>query len=139
MHDNDVLDNWEFEKNDARNQPPAQSDGEESVALLKTFNTEEEAYVAAAALENEGIKAQVIAATTGQLTPFAYGNIRLYVAESQVEDAYLVIANLKNHQEVYDNPRLSAGRIMVILLVGLFVIGLVLRLLGLFFDVLQAQ
>ena len=106
----------------------------EPVAMLRTFNTEEQAHFVAATLRTEGIPAHIVSATTSQLTPFAYGNIRLYVAQSQVKKAEEILKEFDARQEVYADPSLSAGRILVILVAGLFVIGLILRVIQLIFG-----
>ena len=98
------------------------------VAMLRTFNTEEQAHLVAATLRTEGVDAHIVSSATSQMTPFAYGNVRLYVAQSQVEKAEDVLKEFNARQEVYADPSLSAGRILVILVAGLFVIGLILRL-----------
>lgn len=99
------------------------------VVMLRTFNMEEQAHLAAAALRAEGIDAHVVSAATSQLTPFAYGNIRLYVAQSQKEEAENILKELNARQEVYSEPQVSAGRILVIIVVGIFAIGLIIRLI----------
>ena len=99
------------------------------VVMLRTFNMEEQAHLAAAALRAEGIDAHVVSAATSQLTPFAYGNIRLYVAQSQKEEAENILKELNARQEVYSEPQVSAGRILVIVVVGIFAIGLIIRLI----------
>ena len=119
---NDAFD----ENNDAEERQP--------VIMLRTFNTEEQAHLAAAALHAEGIDAHVVSATTGQLTPFAYGNVRLFVAQSQKELAENVLKDFGAKQEVYSEPQLSAGRILVILVAGIFMIGLLVRLVQVLFG-----
>lgn len=104
------------------------------VVMLRTFNTEEQAQLVAATLRAEGVDAHVVSATTGQLTPFAYGNVRLYVAQSQQEKAELILKEFNARQEIYDEPQLSAGRILIILIAGLFMIGLVLRIVQVIFG-----
>lgn len=104
------------------------------VVMLRTFNTEEQAQLVAATLRAEGVDAHVVSATTGQLTPFAYGNVRLYVAQSQQEKAELILKEFNARQEIYDEPQLSAVRILIILIACLFVIGLVLRLAQVIFG-----
>lgn len=104
------------------------------VVMLRTFNMEEQAHLAAAALRAEGIDAHVVSAATSQLTPFAYGNIRLYVAQSQKEEAENILKELNARQEVYSEPQVSAGRILVIIVVGIFAIGLIIRLIQALFN-----
>ncbi len=108
----------------------------QSVVMLRTFNTEEQAHLAAATLRSSGIDAHVVSASTGQLTPFAYGNVRLFVAKSQVEMAENVLKEGAAKQEIYDEPHLSAGRILVIMVAGIFAMGLVIRLIQLVFSFL---
>ena len=82
---------------------------EDEVVMLKTFNTEEQAHICAASLKNEGVDAHVITSVTGQLTPFAYGMVRLFVAESQVEEATAILKRYEAEEAVYENPRLSSA------------------------------
>jgi hypothetical protein len=64
------------------------------VRMLQTFNTEEQAQLVAAQLRAVGIPAHVVTATTSGMTPFAYGNVRLFVAESQATAAAEVLAQV---------------------------------------------
>ena len=105
------------------------SEPRQSVVMIRTFNTEEQAHLTAATLRADGIDAHVVSAATGQLTPFAYGNVRLFVAESQVLQAENILKDLVVREEVYSNPSLSAARILIILVAGIFIMGLFLRLL----------
>ena len=107
------------------------------VVMLQTFNTEEQAYLTAVTLRAAGIDAHVVSASTGQLTPFAYGNVRLFVAESQLAMAENVLKEFSAKQEIYDEPQLSAGRILVIMVAGIFGIGLVIRLAQILFGYLN--
>jgi hypothetical protein len=99
---------------------------EDEVVMLKTFNTEEQAHISAAALKNEGIDAHVITSVTGQMTPFAYGMVRLFVAESQVEEAAAILKRTEAEESVYENPKLSSSRILMIIAVGILAIALIL-------------
>jgi hypothetical protein len=108
----------------------------QSVVMLRTFNTEEQAHLAAATLHSAGIDAHVVSASTGQLTPFAYGNVRLFVAKSQMEMAENVLKEGSAMQEVYNDPQLSAGKILIVLVAGIFAMGLILRLIQLIFGFL---
>ena len=105
------------------------SEPRQSVVMIRTFNTEEQAHLTAATLRADGIDAHVVSAATGQLTPFAYGNVRLFVAESQVLQAENILKDLVVREEVYSTPSLSAARILIILVAGIFIMGLFLRLL----------
>lgn len=126
---NDILDKLDWEDEDDRYQDNIDDHIENSVIMLKSFNTEEEAQVCAAVLKNEGIEAQVITSSTGGMTPFAYGNIRLFVAASQEEEAHSIIKRLDAEKEVFDNPSISAQRILGFMIVGLIMIGFIIYLL----------
>jgi ABC-type methionine transport system ATPase subunit len=129
----DILDNIDWEnEHPEENEESHSSHHEEEVVMLKTFNTEEQAHICAASLKNEGIDAHVITSVTGQLTPFAYGMVRLYVAESQVEEAAASIKRTEAEQEVYDNPSMSSTRILMIVMVGIFAIALIIGLVQYF-------
>jgi hypothetical protein len=125
--DNNILDKMDWEENE-----PFNADNEETsdngVMMIKTFNKEEEAQVCAAALKNEGIDAHVISSTTSGMTPFAYGNIRLFVAESQEEEAHKIIQRLNAEREVFSNPQDSAVHILAIIAIGLVIISILLYL-----------
>ena len=97
------------------------------VVTLQTFSNEEQAHVAAAALRAEGIEARVVTASTSQLTPFAYGNVRLFVAESQADEARAFLKIHDTRQQVFENPRLSAMRILLIIIVALFALAFASR------------
>jgi hypothetical protein len=99
------------------------------VTMLQTFTTEQEADVAAAILEGEGIMSRVVASITGPMTPFAYGNVRLFVATSQAEEAAKVLRKMTGKEHVDDGPKVSSTQILTIMVVGIFVIGLIIRLL----------
>jgi ABC-type methionine transport system ATPase subunit len=120
--------NEESEENRAEHLPYS----EQEVVMLKTFNTEEQAHICAVVLKNEGIDAHVITSATGQMTPFAYGMVRLYVAESQVDDATTIIKRTEAQDAVYENPQLSSSRILMVILVGLLAIGLIIGLVQYF-------
>jgi hypothetical protein len=125
--DNNILDRMDWDENEHFN-----ADNEETsdsgVIMIKTFNTEEEAQVCAAALKNEGIDAHVISSTTSGMTPFAYGNIRLFVAVSQEEEAHKIIQRLATENAVFSNPQDSAVHILVIIAIGLVIISILLYL-----------
>jgi hypothetical protein len=96
------------------------------VTMLQTFNTEQEADLAAAMLHGEGIDARVVSSITGGMTPFSYGNVRLFVATSQAEAAAVILRKITGQQAIYDAPQTSATQILVIIVIGLFVMGLLL-------------
>ena len=126
LDDDFAWDNMNDESNDASERQP--------VVMLRTFNTEERAHLTAATLRASGIEAHVVSAATGQLTPFAYGNVRLFVAKCQAEMAESVLKEHTVKQEIYDDPQLSAGRILIIVVVGIFGIGLIIRLVQIMFG-----
>lgn len=131
--DNNILDKMYGEENDhfhADNQEAIDS----GVMMIKTFNTEEEAQVCAASLKNEGIDAHVISSTTSGMTPFAYGNIRLFVAVSQEEEAHKIIQRLAAEKAVFSNPQDSAVHILVMIAIGLIIISVLLYLVQKFFS-----
>lgn len=131
----EILDNLEWENEDPKREQPSEArfQDENEVVMLKTFNTEEQAYICAASLKNEGIHAHVITSVTGQMTPFAYGMVRLYVAESQVEEASAILQRFEAENAVYENPQLSAGRILMIIIAGLFILGTIIGVIRLLF------
>jgi hypothetical protein len=99
------------------------------VTMLQTFITEQEADVAAAILEGEGILSRVVASITGPMTPFAYGNVRLFVATSQAEEAAKVLRKMTGKEPVDAGPQVSSTQIMTVMVIGIFVIGVIIRLL----------
>jgi hypothetical protein len=113
------MDNW-TEEADAEQTP---------VTMLQTFSTEQEAYIAAALLEGEGIIGRVVTSITGPMTPFAYGNVRLFVAASQAEEAAKVLHTMTGNAPVDKHPDTSATHILMIIIAAIFVMGLVIRLL----------
>jgi hypothetical protein len=125
----EILDDFDWQKGDNTDESLTTPRDESSVVMLKSFTTEEEAQVCAAALKSEGIDAHVITSTTGVMTPFAYGNIRLFVAESQEEEALIIIRRLDAISDVYDNPKVSSERIFAIIAIGIFIIGFFIYLL----------
>ncbi len=128
LDDDFEWDNMNEDTNDSTERQP--------VVMLRTFNTEEQAHLAAATLRAAGIDAHVVSASTGQLTPFAYGNVRLFVAKSQMETAENVLKEEVAREEIYNEPQLSAGKILIILVAGIFAMGLVIRLIQLIFGFL---
>lgn len=129
MSNQELLDEWEYPKEDFIRDESSFSMEGNSVVLLQSFNTEGEAQICAASLKSAGIDAHVITSATSGMTPFAYGNIRLYVAASQEDEALGILQKLNAEKEVFDNPRLSAERIFAIVLVGLFAIGIIIYFL----------
>jgi hypothetical protein len=123
------LENWTEDK-DTENAPPS------PVTMLQTFNSEQEAYVAAALLEGEGISGRVVSSITGGITPFAYGNVRLFVAASQAEAAQKVLRKMTGKEDVEDTKKISSTMLLTIVIIGLFVISLIIRVLQIAFKLL---
>jgi hypothetical protein len=123
------LDNWTTEDS-TENRVPS------PVTMIQTFNSEQEAYVAAALLEGEGISGRVVSSITGGITPFAYGNVRLFVAASQAEAATKVLLKMTGKEAIDEPPKVSSTMILTIVIIGLFVIGLIIRVLQIAFKLL---
>lgn len=121
-----ILDDFNLENEEQEKANDETSEALGNVIMLKTFNTEEEAQVCAAALKSEGIEAHVISSATGGMTPFAYGNIRLFVAEHYEEEAFSIIQQLEAKEQVFDDPRASAVYIFALILIGLFVTSILI-------------
>ena len=131
MDSKDLLDenlDWDSEVNGWANNDAENASEPTPVTMIQSFNTEQEADLAAAMLRSEGIGAHVVSAITGALTPFAYGNIRLFVATSQAAEAAVILRKLSGQQAVYDDPKTSSVQILVIIVIGIFVMGLILTL-----------
>ena len=130
MDNKDLLDDdldWDAELENFSEE--ADTDAEPApVTMLQTFNTEQEAYLAAAILRAEGIEGHVVSAITGQMTPFAYGNVRLFVAQSKAAEAAKILRSIKGKEAVYKNPETSSTQILLVIIVGIFLMGLILAL-----------
>ncbi len=136
MENKDLLDDnldWDAEINNWTEEADTEPT---PVTMLQTFNTEQEAYVAVALLEGEGIIGRVVSSITGGMTPFAYGNVRLFVAASQAEHAAKVLRKMTGQDTIEKHSEVSATQILVIIIIGLFIIGLVLTLLQRAFNAL---
>ncbi len=129
----EVLDDWEWdnEENPAFNHYGFDENDTDNVVMLKTFSAENEAYICAAALKNEGIEAHILSSTTGQMTPFAYGNVRLFVAKMQAAEAADILERIErekiNNERANEEP---ASKMFYYLVIGLAILFV---LLGLFF------
>ncbi|MDZ7880038.1 MAG: DUF2007 domain-containing protein [Saprospiraceae bacterium] len=121
------LENWAKEDN-TENVPPS------PVTMLQTFNSEQEAHVAAALLEGEGIPARVVSSSTGGITPFAYGNVRLFVAASQAEAATIILRKMTGKEAADNAIKTSSTMILTIVVVGIVIISFIIRLLQLVFK-----
>ena len=136
MYNKNILDdNFDWEEDPSKLQRAFETTEEHTpVVMLRTFNTEEQAYLAAATLHAEGIEAHVVSAATGQMTPFAYGNIRLFVAATQASEATNILKETDAQQTVYEQPKTSSMAILILIILGIFLGGLVFALLGMSFK-----
>jgi hypothetical protein len=127
----DLLDDdWDWDENDfIEDEDDYDSDEEPEVIMVKTFNSENQAHIYAAALGNEGINAQVVGNTTSAMTPFDYGNVRLYVASSQSQKAVAFIKQLDAENALREKPEISAAAILAIIVVALFVLSILFRMI----------
>ncbi len=138
MNKKDLLDDnldWDAEINTWAEEL-AETDTERTpVTMLQTFNTEQEADLAAAMLRGEGIDGRVVSSITGGITPFAYGNVRLFVATRQAEEAAAILRKMSGREAIYDAPQTSSMYILMIVVGGIVVMGLVISLVrSLFFG-----
>lgn len=131
MNNKDLLDDnldWDAEINNWTEELSALDAEQTPVTMLQTFNTEQEADLAAALLQGEGIDGRVVSSITGGITPFAYGNVRLFVATSQAEEAAAILRKMSGNGVVYNAPQTSSMYILMIIVGGIFVMGLVVTL-----------
>ena len=131
MDSKDLLDDnldWDTEINSWAEKDADNAAEPTPVTMIQTFGTEQEADLAAAMLRGEGIDGRVVSAITGAMTPFAYGNVRLFVATSQAAEAAVILRKLSGQQAVYDVPETSSTQILLIIIIGIFVMGLILTL-----------
>jgi Putative prokaryotic signal transducing protein len=137
MENKDLLDDdldWDAELDNWTEEDRTENTAPSPVTMLQTFNSEQEAYVAAALLEGEGISGRVVSSITGGITPFAYGNVRLFVAASQAEAAAKVLRKMTGKEVVDNTAQTSSTMILTIVVIGLFVMGLIIRLIQLAFK-----
>jgi hypothetical protein len=133
--DKDLLDdNLEWENEGDENDHLYYTNDESEVVMIRTFNTEEQAYLYAARLKDSDIDAHVVGSTTSQMTPFAYGNLRLYVAEAQALEAQKILTEMDARNEVFEQPRLSAVRILIIIIIGLIIMGIIIAAIQTLFS-----
>lgn len=131
MDNKDLLDDnldWDAEINSWTEDDADKGHEPTPVTMIQTFNTEQEAYLAAALLQTEGIDGRVVSAITGAMTPFAYGNVRLFVATSQAAEAAIILRKMSGQQAIYDAPKTSSTQILMIIIIGIFIMGLILTL-----------
>jgi hypothetical protein len=131
----EVLDDWEWDNEDndtSFNHDYFDEHDTDNVVMLKTFSADNEAYICAAALKNEGIEAHILSSATGQMTPFAYGNVRLFVAKTQAVEAAEILERIerekiKSQLEKNDEP---ASKVVLYFVIGLAILFI---FLGMFF------
>jgi hypothetical protein len=136
MESKDLLDDnldWDAEINNWREEVDTDPT---PVTMIQTFGTEQEAYVAVALLESEGIVGRVVTSITGGMTPFDYGNVRLFVAASQAKEAAIVLRKMAGQNTLEKQPEISSMYILMYIVGGLFVIGLIIQLLQKAFNAL---
>jgi hypothetical protein len=134
MDKNLLDDNLEWENEGDENDHLYYSNHEAEVVMIRTFNVEEQAYLCAARLKDSGIDAHVVGSATSQMTPFAYGNLRLFVAEAQALEAQKILAEMDARNEVFAQPSLSSTRIVMILVGGIIVTSIIIAVLQNFFE-----
>jgi Putative prokaryotic signal transducing protein len=137
MENKDLLDDdidWDAELNSWTEEATAENEVPSPVTMLQTFNSEQEAYVAAALLEGEGISGRVVSSITGGITPFAYGNVRLFVAASQAEAATKVLRKMTGKEANDNTVKTSSAMILTVVVIGIFIIGLIIRSLQIAFN-----
>jgi predicted nucleotide-binding protein len=83
----------------------------------------------------EGIDAHIVTAATSQLTPFAYGNVRLFVAKSHEKEARALLKDFNARQQVFEDPIFSSTQILLIIVAGIVAMSLVLYFLRAIFTV----
>ena len=137
MENKDLLDDnldWDAELNKWTEEDATENAVPSPVTMLQTFNSEQEAHVAAAILEGEGISGRVVSSITGGITPFAYGNVRLFVAASQAEAATKVLRKMTGNKADDNTVKTSSAMILTIVIIGIFVMGLIIRSLQIAFN-----
>jgi hypothetical protein len=134
MDKNLLDDNLEWENEGDENDYLYYSNHEAEVVMIRTFNVEEQAYLCAARLKDSGIDAHVVGSATSQMTPFAYGNLRLFVADAQALEARQILAEMDARNEVLAQPSLSSTRIVMILVGGIIITSIIIAVLQYFFE-----
>jgi methionine salvage enolase-phosphatase E1 len=124
MDKNILDDNSEWENEGQSDNSLFYINDEAEVVMIRAFNTEEQAYLYAASLKDNDIDAHVVGSATSQMTPFAFGNHRLYVAEAQALKAQQILIEMDARNQVFDLPSLSATRILIIIIIGLLIMSI---------------
>ena len=122
-------------------------------AMVKTFTFEGEAHLYAAQLRAAGIVCFIAESSTSNLTPFVYGNIRLFVRKVDCAEAMRIIADLDKQEAPEEDFReatredieyerrkhelpiqiSSAGYVVLLLVLALFVSGWLMRIIRMLF------
>jgi uncharacterized membrane protein YidH (DUF202 family) len=126
----EVLDDWEWDNDDNEtfNHDYFDENDSDNVVMLKTYNSENEAYISAAALKNEGIEAHILSSATGQMTPFAYGNVRLFVARTQAAEAAEILARIDNENaKMFQKQEVPMSKVAIYCSIGLVVLFIFIR------------
>ncbi len=123
-------------------------------AMVKTFTFEPEAYLYVAQLRAAGFQCFITHSYTAQLTPFGYGNIRLFVRQEQADEALELIERLDRQtppEESFHDATLEdieyerrkrepwlavspAAYILILLVLALFISGWLFRMASLLFQ-----
>jgi hypothetical protein len=134
MDKNLLDDNSEWENEGREDDSFFYTNDESEVVMIRTFNTEEQAYLYAACLKDSDIDAHVVGSATSQMTPFAYGNHRLYVAEAQALEANQILAEMDTRNQVFEQPSLSSTRILIIIVMGLLIMSIIIAAIQALFQ-----
>jgi hypothetical protein len=134
MDKNLLDDNLDWENEGDESDHLYYTNHEAEVVMIRTFNVEEQAYLYAARLKDSDIDAHVVGSATSQMTPFAYGNLRLYVAEAQAIEAQKILAEMDARNEVFEQPSLSSTRIVIIIVAGIIVTSIIIAIFQNLFE-----
>jgi hypothetical protein len=134
MNNNLLDDNLDWENEEGENTSLFYTSDESEVVMIRTFNVEEQAYLCAARLKDSGIDAHVVGSATSQMTPFAYGNLRLYVADAQAFEAQQILTEMDARNDVLAQPSLSSTRIVMILVGGIMATSIIIAVLQYFLE-----
>jgi hypothetical protein len=134
MNNNLLDDNLDWENEEGKNASLFYTSDESEVVMIRTFNVEEQAYLCAARLKDSGIDAHVVGSATSQMTPFAYGNLRLYVADAQAFEAQQILTEMDARNDVLAQPSLSSTRIVMILVGGIMAMSIIIAVLQYVFE-----
>ena len=126
MDKNLLDDNVDWGNEGQEDAPLFYTNDEAEVVMIRTFNVEEQAYLCAARLKDSDIDAHVVGSATSQMTPFAYGNLRLYVAEAQALEAQKILAEMDARNKIFEQPSSSSVYIITIIVAGIIFTSLII-------------